>query len=169
VLGRRHIAAGAEDALEAEERAPWVRRDHGEPAMRCKHALDRGERRRLIWKVLERTDEQNKLEPLRTIPAEFGSVADKKSQGSAAGAALRACDHGGADVDTCPAADELGEMDENLASAATEIEDTGATEVAAKHTQVADASSKFRRTRRSRAVLCIPVRGNDTELPAQIR
>jgi hypothetical protein len=164
----RRLAA-LDQPLESEDRIPRVRRDDDDLSICAKHALDRCQRRRLIGKMLERSDEQDEIKPPGTFHAKSSGIARSKLQRRGRGSALRAGDHAAADIDAGARSNEVDEVQKSLAGTAAEIEHMRPAEIATSRTQIANACAKFASAHRSRSVLGIPALCDGVELSRECR
>jgi hypothetical protein len=76
----------------------------------------------------------------------------------------RARDHSAADIDTEPTRDDVGKVKQGLPGAAAEIEHTRPMQITAERTKIRNARGKFRRARRSWALLRIPAVSDKIEM-----
>lgn len=169
MIRRRCIAAAVNQAFEAEKRIPGMRRDHDEPPIDGQHTARLGEPRRLIGKMFEHADEQDKLKSIEAMHAKIRRIAFAKLQAHARSVPPGARDHGWADIDTDSASDDIGKVKQDLPGAAAEIEHARTMEVTANSAEVPDARGKFRRACRYGSLLRVPSVSDKIELPPRVR
>jgi hypothetical protein len=99
----------ADQAFETKKRIPGMRRDNDKSPIGSQYAARPRERRCLIGKMLKHAYEQDKLKPIRAMHAEIRRIADSKLQRWASSVPLSARDHSGADIDTKPTRNGIGE------------------------------------------------------------